>query len=57
MNAEISKTISTSLLGFGMQIPELLVQRNFVSGGDHAYFNAHNLQKFVNMNADVSETI
>jgi len=30
MNAEISETIKARLLGFGMQIPELLTQRKFV---------------------------
>jgi len=31
MNAEILETIRARLLGFGMQIPELLTQRKFVS--------------------------
>jgi len=31
MNAEISETIRPRLLRFGMQIPELLTQRKFVS--------------------------
>jgi len=31
MNAEISETIKARLLGFGMQIPELLTQRMFVN--------------------------
>jgi len=30
MNAEISETIRARLLGFGMQIPELLAQRNLI---------------------------
>jgi len=33
MNAEISETIGARLLGFGIQIPELLAQRKFVSAG------------------------
>jgi len=28
MNAEISETVKARLLGFGMQIPELLTQHN-----------------------------
>jgi len=35
INAEISETIKARLLGFGMQIPELL------SAGCHAHFNGH----------------
>jgi len=31
MNADILETIRARLLGFGMQIPELLTQRKFVS--------------------------
>jgi len=31
MNAEISETIRARLLRFGVQIPELLTQRKFVS--------------------------
>jgi len=37
MNAEISETIRARLFGFAMQIPELLAQRVFVSGGCHAH--------------------
>jgi len=33
MNAEISETMRAMLLGFGMQIHELLAQRKFVSAG------------------------
>jgi len=51
MNAEISETIRARLLGFGMQIPELLTQRKLVSAG------CQKLPKIVNMNADISETI
>jgi len=40
-NAEISETIKAKLLGFGMQIPELLTQRKFVSAACHAHFHAH----------------
>jgi len=36
MNAEISETIRARLLGLGMQIPELLTQRKFVSAACHA---------------------
>jgi len=38
MNAEISETIRARLLGFGMQIPELLTQRKLC----HAHSNAQN---------------
>jgi len=41
MNAEISETIRASILGLGMQIPEIPAQRKFDSGGGHAHFNAH----------------
>jgi len=41
MNAEISETIRARLLGFGMQISELLAQRKFVSAGCHVHSNAH----------------
>jgi len=47
MNAEISETIRARLLGFGMQIPELLAQRKFVSAACHAYSNAHKPPKTV----------
>jgi len=43
----ISETIRARLLGFGMQISELLAQRKFVLGGCHAHFNAHNPPKTV----------
>jgi len=33
MNVKISETIRAGLLGLGMQIPELLAQRKFVSAG------------------------
>jgi len=55
MNAEISETIRARLLGFGMQIPELLTQRKFVSAVNHAHSNAQKI--IVSMNADISETI
>jgi len=45
MNAEILETIRSRLLGFGMQIPELLTQRKFVSAACHAHSNAHNRPK------------
>jgi len=41
MNAEISETIRATLLRFGVQIPELLTQRKFVSAACHAHSNAH----------------
>jgi len=41
MNAEISETIRGRLLRFGVQVPELLTQRKFVSAMCHAYSNAH----------------
>jgi len=41
MNAEIPESIRDRLLGFGMQIPELLSQRKFVLAGCHAHSNAH----------------
>jgi len=41
MNAKISETIRAMLLEFGMQIPELLSQRKFISPGCHAHSNAH----------------
>jgi len=47
MNAEISETIKARLLRFGMQIPELLTQRKFVSAASHAHSNAHNPPKTV----------
>jgi len=40
MNAEISETIGARLLRFGVQIPELLTQRKFVSAECHAHSNA-----------------
>jgi len=33
------------LLRFGVQIPELLTQRKFVSAEFHAHFNAHKPRK------------
>jgi len=47
MNTEISETIRGRLLGFGMQIPELLAQRKSISAGYHAYSNAHEPPKTV----------
>jgi len=41
MNAKISETIRARVLGLGMQIPELLAQRKFVSAACHALFNGH----------------
>jgi len=45
MNAEISETIRARLFRFGMQIPELLTQRKFVSAECHAHSNSHNHHK------------
>jgi len=47
MNAEISETMRARLLRFGVQIPELLTQRNFVSVECHAHSNAHKPPKTV----------
>jgi len=47
MNAEISETIRARLLGYGMQIPELLTQRKFDSPACHAHSNAHKPPKIV----------
>jgi len=47
MNAEISETIRARLLRLGMQIPELLTQRKFLSEMSHAYSNAHTPPKTV----------
>jgi len=41
MNAEISETISATILGLGMQFPEIPAQRKFVSEMCHAHSNAH----------------
>jgi len=47
MNAEISETIRARLLRFGVQIPELLTQRKFVSAECHTHSNAHKPPKLV----------
>jgi len=47
MNAEISKTIRARLLRFGVQIPDLLTQRKFVSAMCHALSYAHKPPKTV----------
>jgi len=47
MNAEISETMGARLLRFGVQIPELLTQRKFVSVECHAHSNAHKPPKTV----------
>jgi len=39
MNAEISITLRAIILGLGMQIPEILAQRKFVSERCHAHSN------------------
>jgi len=45
MNAEISETIKATVLGLGMQIPEIPAQHKFVSAGYHAHSNAHKTPK------------
>jgi len=47
MNAEISETMGAMLLRFGVQIPELLTRRKFVSVDCHAHSNAHKPPKTV----------
>jgi len=47
MNAEISETIGATILGLGMQIPEIPAQRKFVSTMCHAHSNAHKPPKTV----------
>jgi len=39
--AMISETVKAGLLGFDMQIPELVAQRKFVSAACRAHSNAH----------------
>jgi len=47
MNAEISETIRSTILGLGLQISEIPAQRKFVSEMCHAYSNAHKPPKTV----------
>jgi len=47
MNAEILETIGATILGLGMQIPEIPAQRRFVSAMCHAHSNAHKPHKIV----------
>jgi len=47
MNAEISETIQATILGLGMQIPEIPAQRKFFSAKCHAHSNAHKPPKAV----------
>jgi len=47
MNAEMSENIRAKLLRFGVQIPELLTQRKFVSAACQAHSNAHKPPKTV----------
>jgi len=47
MNAEISETMGARLLRFGVQIPELLTHRKFVSVECHVHSNAHKPPKTV----------
>jgi len=39
MNPEILETIRATILGLGMQIPEIPAQREFVSAWCHAHSN------------------
>jgi len=50
MNAEISETMGARLLRFGVQIPELLTQRKFVSAQCHALCVDSNLLIVVPLN-------
>jgi len=47
MNALILETTKARYLGLGMQIPEIITQRKFVSAICHAYSNAQKLRKTV----------
>jgi len=47
MNAENSETIRATILGLGMQIPEIPAQRKIVSAGCHAHSNSHKPSKTV----------
>jgi len=47
INIEISDTIRATILGLGMQIPEIPAQRKFVSAMWHAHSNAHKSPKTV----------
>jgi len=47
MNAEISETIKSTMLGLGTQIPEIPAQLQFVSAECHAHRNAHTPPKTV----------
>jgi len=47
MNAEISETTGATILGLGMQIPEIPAQRKFASAMCHAHSNAHKPRKTV----------
>jgi len=47
MNAEISETIGPTILGLGLQIPEIPAQRKFVSAMCHAHSNVHKPPKTV----------
>jgi len=47
MNALILETTKARYLGLGMQIPEIITQRKFISAMCHAYSNAQKLWKTV----------
>jgi len=47
MNAEISENKQATILGLGMQIPEIPAQRKFVTAECHAHSNAHKPPKTV----------
>jgi len=44
VNAKISETIKARKLGLGMQILEVLAQRNFIYNIIYAQYNAHNAE-------------
>jgi len=47
MNAQISDTIGATILGLGMQIPEIPAHRKLVSAMYHTISNAHKPTKTV----------
>jgi len=47
MNAELSETIQATILGLGMQIPEIFAHRKFISAECYAHSNAHKPPKTV----------
>jgi len=47
MNAEISETITATILGLCLQVPKILAQRKLASSVCHALSNAHKPLKTV----------